>query len=127
MCLGSLSTKMMGKKDERVEVCSEVLKGIRTLKMHVWEEHFLSKILRKCYISENVAHFFFHLLEFYAPQLHLLTGIRESELHYLKGRKYLDALCVFFWATTPVIIAVLTFTCYCLIGGQLNAARVSVQ
>lgn len=94
--IGSLSTKMMEKKDERVEICSEVLQGIRTLKMHVWEEHFLSKILR----------------------------VRESELYFLKGRKYLDAMCVFFWATTPVIIAVLTFTCYSFLGGQLTASRV---
>lgn len=96
MKIGSLSTKMMGKKDERVEMCSEVLQGMRTLKMHVWEEHFLSKILR----------------------------IRESELYYLKGRKYLDALCVFFWATTPVVISVLTFATYSLLGGDLNAAKV---
>lgn len=52
------------------------------------------------------------------------AGIRESELYYLKGRKYLDAMCVFFWATTPVIIALLTFTCYSFLGGHLNAARV---
>ncbi|KAK3914649.1 Multidrug resistance-associated protein 7 [Frankliniella fusca] len=97
MKIGSLSTKMMEKKDERVDMCSEILQGIRTLKMHVWEEHFLTKILR----------------------------IRESELYFLKGRKYLDAMCVFFWATTPVIIAFLTFTCYILLGeGQLTAARV---
>jgi len=28
---------------------------------------------------------------------------------YLRSRKYLDALCVYFWATTPIIIAILTF------------------
>lgn len=96
MKIGSLSSKMMEKKDERVEMCSEVLQGMRTIKMHVWEEHFLTKILR----------------------------IRESELYFLKGRKYLDAMCVFFWATTPVMIALLTFVCYSLLGGQLTASRV---
>lgn len=55
----------------------------------------------------------------------LFTGIRGKELKYLKGRKYLDAMCVYFWATTPVIISVLTFTTYTLLGYQLNAATVS--
>lgn len=96
MKIGFLSTKMMEKKDERVDMTSEALHGIRTLKMHVWEEHFLTKILR----------------------------VRDSELYYLKGRKYLDAMCVFFWATTPVIIALLTFTCFSFLGGQLTAACV---
>jgi len=40
------------------------------------------------------------------------------------GRKYLDALCVFFWATTPVLISIITFTTYSLMGNQLTAATV---
>lgn len=46
------------------------------------------------------------------------------EMKYLKGRKYLDALCVYFWATTPVIISILTFATYVLLGNQLTAATV---
>lgn len=94
--IGRLSVKLMKYKDERVQVTAEVLKGIRVIKLHVWEDHFIEKI----------------------------TGIRVKELKYLKGRKYLDAMCVFFWATTPVIISVLTFTTYTLLGYQLNAATV---
>ncbi|KAG8239358.1 hypothetical protein J437_LFUL018888, partial [Ladona fulva] len=45
-------------------------------------------------------------------------------MKYLKGRKYLDALCVYFWATTPVFISILTFTCYSLMGNRLTAATV---
>lgn len=56
---------MMGKKDERVEMCSEVLQGIRTLKMHVWEEHFLSKILRK----ENTKKYIFNNIDLYLDNL----------------------------------------------------------
>ena len=52
------------------------------------------------------------------------AGIREEELASLKGRKYLDALCVYFWATTPVLVAVLTFATYVLMGGTLTAAKV---
>lgn len=50
--------------------------------------------------------------------------IRDKELRYLKGRKYLDALCVYFWATTPVLISILTFGTYVLLGNKLTAATV---
>lgn len=46
------------------------------------------------------------------------------ELKYLKGRKYLDALCVYFWATTPVLISILTFGTYVLLGNKLTAATI---
>ena len=51
---------------------------------------------------------------------------RAAELKSLKGRKYLDAWCVYFWATTPVIISILTFTTYALLGNKLTAAKVLV-
>lgn len=49
---------------------------------------------------------------------------RAEELSSLKGRKYLDALCVYFWATTPVLISILTFTTYVALGHKLTAAKV---
>lgn len=52
------------------------------------------------------------------------TEFRDSELKYLKWRKYLDALCVYFWATTPVLISILTFVTYIALGNQLTAATV---
>lgn len=42
----------------------------------------------------------------------------------MKGRKYLDALCVYFWATTPVLISILTFSTYVLLGNSLDAKTV---
>lgn len=42
----------------------------------------------------------------------------------MSGRKYLDALCVYFWATTPVLISILTFSTYVLLGNKLNAKTV---
>lgn len=51
---------------------------------------------------------------------------RAAELKSLKGRKYLDAWCVYFWATTPVMISILTFTTYALLGNKLTAAKVKV-
>nr|CAD7396002.1 unnamed protein product [Timema poppensis] len=94
--IGELSTKMMSSKDERVKLVAEVLQGIRAIKFHVWEEHFIHKI----------------------------NLIRDKELKYLRGRKYLDAICVYFWATTPVLISILTFTTYVLMGNKLTAATV---
>lgn len=51
---------------------------------------------------------------------------RAAELSSLKARKYLDALCVYFWATTPVLISILTFTTYSLLGNELTAAKVGL-
>lgn len=94
--IGKLSTKLMEEKDGRVKMLAEVLKGIKAIKLYVWEQHFIR----------------------------VINKIRERELKYLKGRKYLDALCVYFWATTPVIISILTFSTYVLMGNKLTAATV---
>lgn len=94
--IGTLSARMMERKDKRVKIMTELLRGIRTIKIHVWEDHFQR----------------------------LVTKLRDEELKYLKGRKYLDALCVYFWATTPVIISLLTFGTYIWMGNELTAATV---
>ena len=41
--------------------------------------------------------------------------------------KYLDALCVYFWATTPVLISIMTFCTYVLLGNTLTAAKVGIH
>ncbi|CAH1791548.1 unnamed protein product [Owenia fusiformis] len=94
--IGELSNEMMTQKDSRVKVMNEILYGIRVIKFYAWEQHFTQKI----------------------------DNLRAAELKSLKGRKYLDALCVYFWATTPVLISILTFTTYALLGHQLTAAKV---
>lgn len=95
--IGKLSTTMMEQKDNRVKVMTEVLAGIRVVKFYAWENQF----------AQNVNH------------------LRSLELKSLKGRKYLDALCVYFWATTPVLIAILTFATYTAISDEkLTAAKV---
>lgn len=96
--IGYLSQKMMVAKDARVKLMSEIVKGVRTIKMHYWEASFIARVLE----------------------------IRVDEVRYLKLRKYLDALCVYFWATTPVIISSLVFGCYVLFEGsdQLTSSKV---
>lgn len=56
--------------------------------------------------------------------LFFYTELRENEIKYLRGRKYLDALCVYFWATTPVLISILTFAMYVLLGHELDAKTI---
>ena len=94
--IGDLSTKMMEAKDGRVNIMSELLSGVRVIKYFNWQHYF----------SERV-----HV-------------VRKEELKHLAGRKYLDALCVYLWATTPVLISVLTFMTYVLLGNTLTAAKV---
>jgi len=94
--IGDLSTKMMQAKDNRVNVMSELVAGIRVIKYFNWQKFFTNNINQH----------------------------RTKELKYLQGRKYLDALCVYLWATTPVVISVLTFVTYVLLGNTLTAAKV---
>ena len=94
--IGGLSTNMMQAKDERVQSMSELLAGFRVCKYLGWEGFFSRKIFKS----------------------------RQEELKFLKGRKYLDAVCVYLWATTPVLISVITFATFVLVGNTLTAARV---
>ncbi|GFU20326.1 multidrug resistance-associated protein 7 [Nephila pilipes] len=94
--IACFSTLMMKAKDKRIKIMNEIISGIRIIKMNTWEKIFCKK----------------------------LEGIRYEEVKYLKKRKYLDALCVYFWATTPVLISFLTFTVFALLGYKLTAAKV---
>lgn len=76
---------------------TEVLFGIRVLKFYNWEQHIAEKI----------------------------TQSRKKELSHLKTLKYLDAVCVYTWAALPVVISLLTFITYVLLGNSLTAAKVS--
>uniref|UniRef100_A0A0A9XHY7 ABC-type xenobiotic transporter n=2 Tax=Lygus hesperus TaxID=30085 RepID=A0A0A9XHY7_LYGHE len=94
--IGDYTRSMMQHKDNRISCMSEILKGIKAIKLNVWESYFVGKI----------------------------CGHRKQEMKYLIRRKYLDAICVFFWATTPVIISVTTFITYIYTGHQLSASVV---
>uniref|UniRef100_A0AAR2M1E5 ATP-binding cassette, sub-family C (CFTR/MRP), member 10 n=1 Tax=Pygocentrus nattereri TaxID=42514 RepID=A0AAR2M1E5_PYGNA len=87
---------MLAHKDSRVKLMTEVLFGIRVLKFYNWEQHFTQKI------NES----------------------RKKELSHLKSLKYLDAVCVYTWAALPVVISILTFITYVLLGNSLTAAKV---
>ncbi|XP_065662304.1 ATP-binding cassette sub-family C member 10 isoform X3 [Hydra vulgaris] len=94
--IGDLSKDLMSRKDQRVKIVNEFLNGIRTIKLNVWEAFFVNKV----------------------------SNARYDELKFVKKRKYLDALCVYFWAATPVVISIITFATYISMGGNLTAAKV---
>ena len=101
--------------------------GIRVIKFYAWEKHFSSKIFKLRYYAVHV-----HTHTYTCAQSNTYTYMymyihlhRQLELKSLRGRKYLDALCVYFWATTPVLISILTFTTYVALGHKLTAAKVS--
>lgn len=75
---------------------TEIFFGIRAIKLHCWEESFSRKV----------------------------NGFRSDELKGLSGMKYLDALCVYLWAVTPVLISILTFVTYVSLGNALTATKV---
>lgn len=94
--IGHYSQMMMTAKDARVRLVTDVLVGIRSVKLLHWEPVLTAAIDRH----------------------------RRKEVSALKWRKYLDAGCVYFWATTPVLIAILTFVTYSLMGNKLTAPKV---
>ena len=49
---------------------------------------------------------------------------RDKELQGLAVNKYLDALCVFLWQTTPILMSFVTFGIFTLMGHKLNATVV---
>lgn len=74
----------------------EFLNGIRVIKFYSWEKYFLNR----------------------------LNKVREKELKQLKAKKYLDAGCVYLWTSTPILMSVLTFSSYVLLGNQLTPSKV---
>lgn len=55
-----------------------------------------------------------------------LAGHRSNEMRKLKARKYLDAFCVFFWASTPVFVQSSVFVAVIYSGSDLSAANAFV-
>lgn len=85
--IGVLTGVMMAARDERVRLTSELLTGIRQVKLLCWE----------------------------GPVLGVIGEARAKEVAALGKRKYLDAVCVFLWATTPPLMALATFAAVVLV------------
>uniref|UniRef100_A0ACD6AEE6 Uncharacterized protein n=1 Tax=Avena sativa TaxID=4498 RepID=A0ACD6AEE6_AVESA len=94
--IATATEKMMKQKDERVSCAGELLANIRTVKMYSWEKLFTQRLNKR----------------------------RELEVKHLATRKYLDAWCVYFWATTPTLFSLFTFSIFAIMGHSLDAATV---
>lgn len=92
--IGLYSKSLMAAKDARVQLTTEALTGSKQIKMQALEDIFTEKI----------------------------EVLRKQEVVFLSKRKYLDALCVYFWATTPVVMCLLTFGGLVLFGQKLTAS-----
>ena len=76
--------RQMEHKDMRVKLLSEILNGIKVLKMYSWEKPFLKKI----------------------------AEIRSVELESLKWVQYLDSFLFLVWNSAPFLVAVGSFVTY---------------
>ncbi|XP_030784708.1 multidrug resistance-associated protein 7 isoform X4 [Rhinopithecus roxellana] len=75
---------------------TELLSGIRVIKLCGWEQALGARV----------------------------EACRARELGRLRVIKYLDAACVYLWAALPVVISIVIFITYVLMGHQLTATKV---
>nr|XP_060609998.1 ATP-binding cassette sub-family C member 10 [Anolis sagrei ordinatus] len=88
--------ELLKHKDVRVKLMTEFLCGMRVIKFYTWEQHFGTKV----------------------------HACRARELKSLQALKYLDAVCVYLWAALPVVVSIVIFITYVLLGHQLSATKV---
>uniref|UniRef100_A0A8C3WXL7 ATP-binding cassette sub-family C member 10 n=1 Tax=Catagonus wagneri TaxID=51154 RepID=A0A8C3WXL7_9CETA len=88
--------EMLQHKDARVKLVTELLSGIRVIKFFGWEQALGARV----------------------------EACRARELGRLWVIKYLDAACVYLWAALPVVISIVIFITYVLMGHQLTATKV---
>jgi ATP-binding cassette subfamily C (CFTR/MRP) protein 1 len=72
----NLQIKQMKNKDARVKMMSEILSGIKVLKLYAWEPSFENQVM----------------------------GIRGKEIHVLKQGAYLQAITSFVWTCAPILV-----------------------
>ncbi|XP_036912751.1 ATP-binding cassette sub-family C member 3 isoform X2 [Sturnira hondurensis] len=80
----AFQAKQMKFKDSRIKLMSEILGGIKVLKLYAWEPNFLQQV----------------------------EGIRQSELRLLRRAAYLHAISVFTWHCTPFLVTLITLGVY---------------
>ncbi|OIW20436.1 hypothetical protein TanjilG_11135 [Lupinus angustifolius] len=88
--------KLMGFKDERMKITSEILKNMRILKLQAWEMKFFSKIVQ----------------------------IRKNEETWIKKFLVGSAIVRFLFFNAPTFVAVVTFGACVLIGIPLESGKI---
>ncbi|PVD36248.1 hypothetical protein C0Q70_03226 [Pomacea canaliculata] len=79
-----LYDEIMKMKDERLKILSEVLNGIKILKMYAWESSFFSKV----------------------------NAIREKEMHLRKKYAIMEVFLHFSWTVAPFLVSLAMFVTY---------------
>ncbi|KAI0983262.1 hypothetical protein GJ496_010402 [Pomphorhynchus laevis] len=90
------NTKLLEAKDKRVQLMSEILSFIFAIKSNNLESVLTKKV----------------------------CATRKEEIHQIRNLKYLDAICVFLWSTTPVLLSAATFSTYLYMGNKLDVPKV---
>ena len=83
-------------RDKRVKIVTELLNGIRTVKLAALESFFAKKV----------------------------AAIRDIEITNIRKLKYLDAFCVYIWAGLPTLLGLAIFSSYSALGNEVSAATV---
>ncbi|OAF68604.1 hypothetical protein A3Q56_03641 [Intoshia linei] len=91
-------TEIMGIRDERIKFISQVMDGIRILKLYSWEMAMGEKI----------------------------TAIRKRELYHLTWMNYLNAAITFVWNFAPNGIVLSIYIGYVFLNGTINPEVVFV-
>lgn len=96
--IGETTSSLMREKDGRMEILVAALGAVASLKL--------------CGMEGGV--------------YRASSTFRREEVRYLAWRKYLDAICVFLWACTPVLVPFATFTTARLCGQRVSPAKTIV-
>ena len=94
----SCQAKQMKLKDRRSRIMSEILSGVKVMKMYAWETSFMHEI-NKC---------------------------RREELKHVRAINRMSAITLFVMRCAPTFVAIITFTVYVLVGYELTAEKAFV-
>uniref|UniRef100_A0A8D2ADU8 ABC-type glutathione-S-conjugate transporter n=1 Tax=Sus scrofa TaxID=9823 RepID=A0A8D2ADU8_PIG len=84
MKMRMFQVEQMKFKDSRIKLMSEILGGIKVLKLYAWEPSFLKQV----------------------------EGIRQNELKLMRQVAYLHAISTFIWVCTPFLVTLITLGVY---------------
>ncbi|KAJ0975715.1 hypothetical protein J5N97_017680 [Dioscorea zingiberensis] len=91
----ALTKEALQRTDTRIGLMNEVLAAMDTVKCYAWEESFQSKV----------------------------QSIRNDELSWFRKAQLLSAANFFFLNSIPVIVTVISFGVFSLLGGDLTPAK----
>lgn len=94
-----IQRNQMKMKDERLKSVSEMLNGMKVLKLYAWEPAFFEKI----------------------------RNIRLNELKSIKLSGVVQTIFICFGSCSPFLVSMLTFSIYIALGGELNAQKAFVS